>query len=268
MIKKSHLYPGFRHVGALASVSAQRQLQCSLIKHLTLNFTSQANLLSVGTAYGDELDFFAREGALNSYIQIVGIDIIGDVEKDILSQPNLARYHGRISFKQTDLKQLPFPFTKNYWDFIQCGFVLEDIEYQNKQNVYDRLFSSLKDGGTILISEMFLDNRKRENGTEDLRKHMVTDLYDKFLSEANDSLRNGSLSSEEYELLCGDDVMPGLHLTKTMSVNGERDFFETKEQFEVHLFDAGFQEITYHSNPINSFLGVIIARKRLSSGTR
>lgn len=258
---ESHLYQGFKYVSSLESIKAQRQLECSLIVKPENSYFRNLRFLSIGTAYGDELAFFAREGVLDYWSQIVGIDIVGEVGTDVLSQPDLARLHDKLFFRQLDLQQLPPPFGENYWDCIQCGFVLEDIEYSNKQNVYNKLFRSLNGQGILIISEMFVDNQKKTNDSDGLRKQQITDLYDWFLEEARECLRHGSLAQDQYTLLCGNGQSPGLLLTKKMAVDGARDYFETREQIETHLFKAGFHGVNYYPNPVFSLLGVITARK-------
>lgn len=261
VVNESHLYKGFKYVSFLESIKTQRLLQCSLIKNICSSIYRDRRFLSLGTAYGDELAFFAREGVLDCWTKIVGIDIVADVEKDVFSQPDLVRFHDQLSFKQLDLQQLPPPFGENYWDCIQCGFVLEDIEYHNKQSVYSKLFHSLNDRGILIVSEMFVDNKKRSNGTDALRRQQMSDLYDYFLAEAMECLTKGSLTNGEYNLLCGNGQGLGLLSTKAMAIDGARDYFETYEQTKAHLLNAGFHGIDYYVNPAFSLLGVITARK-------
>ncbi|MEW6054288.1 MAG: class I SAM-dependent methyltransferase [Nitrospirota bacterium] len=261
MIGKSLLYPGFRYAGVLESITSQRGLQSSIIRHAVSAYNLYGACLSIGTAYGDELAFFAREGVLDHWSQIVGIDIVGEVGIDVLSQPDLARFHDRLFFRQLDLQQLPPPFGENYWDCIQCGFVLEDIEYADKQYVYDKLFQSLNHRGMLIISEMFVDNQKRSNGTDELRRQQISELYEYFLAEARESLKRKILTQDQYDLLCGNGQDPGLVSTMKMAINGARDYFETLEQTEAHLLTAGFSDISYYPNPVFSLIGVIVARK-------
>lgn len=257
----SYLYPGFVYVQTFQSIYHQRNLQCDLIRKCSADYRLNGSFLSVGTAYGDELAFFAHEGVLDNWSEIVGIDLVGVVEGDVLSKPDLQRLSDKLFFKQLDLKQSPLAFGENYWDCIQCGFVLEDIEYADKQNVYYKLFQSLNQRGILIISEMFVDNQKRLNGRDALRRQQISDLYDYFLEEARDCLKHQRLTQDQYNQLCGDEQTPGLVLTRKMAMDGSRDYFETREQIETHLLNAGFCDISYHPNPVFPLLGVIVARK-------
>ena len=236
-------------------------MQCQLIRNAYSSCHLNRSFLSIGTAYGDELDFFAREGVLDCWSQVVGIDIVADVCSEVLSQPNLLRLRDRLTFSHHNLQRLPPPFGECYWDCIQCGFVLEDIEYCDKQAAYDRLFLSLRNGGNLIISEMLIHNQKCSDETDEIRQLNISKLYDFFLTEADECLARGELNDEQYHLLRGNGSGPGLLLTKRMAVDGNRDYFETREQTENHLYNAGFSSINYYPNAVIPLLGVLVAQK-------
>lgn len=256
----SNIFPGFKHVSNLESIKAQRQLQCDILRASGDNVNGK--FISVGTAYGDELAYFARGGVLDSWSFVNAIDIAEEVKNDLLFHPDLACIKDKFTFDQMNLLDIPHHSGSYYWDCIQCGFVLEDIEYEDKQTAYDNLFISLSGNGILIISEMFVDNRRQDLIKDFDRRQQISELYDYFLSEASECLQRGNLTKDQYRLLCGDGQCPGLHSTKAIAIAGERDYFETREQTEKHLHDAGFSSIQYYPNPVFSVLGVIVAQKR------
>lgn len=258
---RSHLYPGFTYVSELESIEAQRDLESALLPALAERTLCRRSFLSVGTAYGDELGHFARKRTLDAWEVVAGIDILGDVGAAVMAHPALARLRRVLQFRQLDLCDLPLLSGPGSWGCVQCGFVLEDIPYEAKQQVYAGLFQSLCTNGTVLISEMFLDNRVCTGGAERDRKRCVARLYDRFIAEAEESLSCGRLNRGEYEALCANGSGAGLLHARCQALLGRRDYFETREQIENHLNDVGFVEIEYVTNPVNPDLGVIVAAK-------
>lgn len=258
---RSHLYPGFTNVSGLESIEAQRDLESALLPALAERTLCRRSFLSVGTAYGDELEHFARKRTLDGWEVISGIDIVGDVSAAVMAQPALAGLRRVLQFREFDLCDLPLLRGSGAWGCVQCGFVLEDIPNELKRSVYEGLFDSLCENGAILVSEMFLDNRGATGTAEIERRRRVARLYDRFLAEAQEALSCGRLSLVEYEALCGNGNGAGLVRTKRESLRGERDYFETREQVVSRLDDAGFIDIEYAANPVNPDLGVMVAVK-------
>jgi SAM-dependent methyltransferase len=259
-VANSHLYSGFRFVSLLPSIINARELEASLISNLDFLNSSSGNFISVGPGYGDELSFFVSKGATTKWRKICAIDISEDVKDEIETRFDLDLIKHKFSFYELDVRDMEEFFNKEAWSCIQCGFVLHDIEYQDKQQVIETLYNSLEHGGYLIIADMFLNN-KVTSDFENIRKEKVSELYNGFLSEALAVYNKGLIDQQEYFALCGDGIVPGLRRTKTDAIEGIRDFFEEEHETLERLERAKFRNIISVQNPLNKFLKIILAQK-------
>ncbi len=257
---ESHLYTGFRFVSFLPSIITQRNIQVNIFLKNKYKMEKKY-FLYVGTAFGCEINFFAKYGVLNLFNKTLAIDKIKEVKAAVLSQEQILPHINKFDFECIDIRNLPKNYNFHYWDFIQCGFVLEDIEYSEKKNVYKNLYKSLLPSGFLIISEMFLDNKIKSGNEESKRKGQIRTLYDQFLSEAEIQYKNNILNNQQYQLLIGNEETHGLLYTKRRAIDGLQDYFEDRVQVENQLKNIGFKILKYYQNPDNDFLGVILAQK-------
>jgi len=243
----SHLYQGFRFASVLPSIRAQREIQRKILHILRIK-----TLLVLGCAFGDELAQLL-EGItyMSSDISVTAIDL-ASVE-DALRAHTFAKVLGpHLKWRSLDLldaAQLP---EYGEFDVVQCGFVLHDVPYDDKDRAMAVLSGAIRPGGHLIISDMFISD-KQDRLTE------ACNIYDAFLSEASSARNSGLLGAEEYRPLVGDGVQPGLHRSKKEATEGMRDFFDSLESLIDRFRKAGLHICRIEPNPINSSLSVILA---------
>lgn len=260
---KSHLYPGYRIAEAVPSIFTQRLLQTQCLQSLSKEITPKGNFLTVGVAYGNELSFFIDSIAFFAWQNIDAIDIADDLEKhlDILSK--IINRRGHFDYRQLDLRELDRHPRFGKWSLIQCGFVLQDIPYDEKLDVFKLLHDGLAKGGCLLLSEMFLSNEQTDDALPDQQRIVnIRSLYDDFIGEAQECLENRIITQDQYNLLCGTLETDGLISSKHKAIQGFRDYFLSLEKHNNFLRKAGFVKMRFHQNTLNRFLGVITALKR------
>lgn len=260
---KSHLYPGYCIAEAVPSIFTQRSLQTQCLQSLSKEITPKGNFLTVGVAYGNELSFFIDSIDFFAWQNIDAIDIADDLEKhlDILSK--IINRRGHFDYRQMDLRELDRHPRFGKWSLIQCGFVLQDIPYDEKLDVFKLLHDGLAKGGGLLLSEMFLSNEQADEASPDQHQILnIRSLYNQFIGEAQECLINGILTQDQYNSLCGTLETEGLISSKYQAVQGHRDYFLSLEKHNFLLAKAGFVDMRCYHNRLNRFLGVISALKR------
>jgi hypothetical protein len=251
----SHIYTGFRFVGALESIEFQREAQRSILKHLMTAYHSYS-LLSVGTAFGDELDVLLDPELMKTiagvYVAAVDCDCcVKEVsEKAFASQGKV-----NLSCIQSDLFSIDCVPGYGSFDAVQSGFVLHDFEYSQKDAAFRKLSQAVRIGGSMILSEIFSNQRKAA-------QQETMEIYDHFLREADSALHMGRLTCPEWRDLVGAaSGAPGLLRTKEEAMNGDRDFFESVAATTERLVAAGLQVTEYVNNPFYPNLSVILAQR-------
>jgi len=268
---QSHLYESYRYVSKLPSIKRQWELQAKIITKV-----NPENIVIVGVGFGDEIDVLIEElksayssaDSLGNLKQIEWIDL-DDKFVDRYLEIQKGRFSNLIPISKagTDLLKIE---DRNRWDCIICSFVLHDI--REKENYIRKLYSTLKRNGIIVISEMFLDNNKKQDDTiEDFeRKSKIDELYGKFCIEIIGKTKNADIPVND-----GEKFLKEVQKTMEEAKNGKRDYFLTKEQMIDFLsmvgFDANLDDgdinvnngniKRYTGNEINTYLGIITARK-------
>jgi len=246
MTSDSHLYPGFRFAGALASVDAQRRLQRDALATLPLQ-----HLLSVGCGYGDELELMlgGREGG-DDALRVLAVDL-ADVGHEVGSLPNVARLGERFRFQRLGLLDAEAINDFGGFDVVQCGFVLHDIEPHDKGRAIATLARAVRPGGYLLVSDIFLSE-----GGGDARE--IGSIYDLFIAEARDALDRRRLNRGQYEALIGDSACPGLIRSRCDAMRGTRDHFEKPSALVHRARQAGLVLHRLFTNPRSGRLLVML----------
>lgn len=258
----SHLYPGFRHVGILPSIYEQRRIQRAILCDI-FPLVGNRDFLSIGCGYGEELDFFLSDEGKQlpkSLDKMIAMDI-ADVKNAVYSQPMISQLNSNFIYYHHDLLELDKLELARKPSIVQCGFVMEDIEYIYKDLAFELIRETISDNGWFIYSEMFLDNLKRSTTSADEdRQRTVAFLYDLFINEAKISLNEGRMSNRQYSELCGDGKIPGLYRTRQDAIDGKRDFFESLEKTLERLRKHNFTVASILDNKHNPFLKIIVAK--------
>jgi hypothetical protein len=255
----SHLYAGFRHAGTLPSIAGQRNVERVILSDLTADRCSTI-LLSVGCAFGDELnELLCDEPFERRRYNITAIDLapVGDqiLDQRFVSQSNIS-----LEWHQLDLFDLAVVENYGSFDIAQAGFVLHDIDHSKKDSAFSLLAKSLRPSGYLILSEIFTSSASPEQNAPRTCYQEIEVIYDRLLKEADEMLRYGKLTKEQWSLLVGNGTEPGLQATREEATARERDYFETLEQTKTRLQDAGFRVDRVVPNPCNSYLSVIVAQ--------
>ena len=258
-MSESHLFRGFRFAGRLPSIKAQRNIQSHLICELIRDYQIRV-FLSIGCAFGDELNEFHTSCKHLRSLDVVAIDL-ADVNRELHRQAFARALGQRLLWKQVDLLDIRSLPRYGIFDIVQCGFVLHDICRPDKEQAYQVLADSVRSGGWLILSDMFPMFSDSQSGIVREYASEVKKLYESFIVEANSARERGILSSDEWTALVGDGHSPGLKSNLHEALNGSRDFFETQSQTERRLVQAGFVIERVIQNPINSRLAVILASR-------
>ena len=258
----SHLYLGFRHVGILPSIHEQRRIQRAILCDI-FPLIGSGDFLSIGCGYGEELDFFLSdegEQIPKSLKELIALDI-ADVKNTVYLQPMISQLNSKFTFHQHDLLELDKLGLAKRPLIVQCGFVMEDIEYSCKDLAFELIREIISDDGWFIYSEMFLDNLRQSDALADEdRQRTVASLYDLFINEAEISLNEGRMSKRQYNELCGDGKTPGLYRTRQQAIDGKRDFFESLEKTLQRFRELSFTVAAILDNKYNPFLKIILAK--------
>ena len=255
---KSYLDTSFKHVSFLASFKEQRRIQSDMI----IEFNPE-KLLSIGIGYGDEIialiDFYRKKHPNLNYLgnlrHLECVDLHEDAGENIVIS-NYSTLNLTININNRyDILELQ---DNEEWDCILCSFVLHDINFEDKNNVIDRLYKALKPNGKIIISEMFLDNNSTDMDSHEnhLRMNEVEKLYESFIKEIN--------NTAELSINTKNDLINHVIRTIKDAKLGKRDYFMNLEQTKNLLLSGGFQinnSTFFTPNKIVDYLGVIVARK-------
>ena len=241
----SHLYPGFKHAGALESVQAQRILQGGILWRL-----APRKLLIVGSGYGEELNEFLGFQRSTDVCGDLSIIDLADVRSELTLQPHVVRLNSKISFRQLDLLQADELDGFGAFDIIQCGFVLHDIAPHEKDRAFENLANAIAPGGHVLVSDIFVES------PGDVGE--ISGIYDRFIHEGEVALREGRLCDHEFQALVGDGIAMGLKRSRKESVRGERDSFEPLGVLLERARRAGLALVDLTPNPLNKHLFVLL----------
>jgi SAM-dependent methyltransferase len=245
MTIKCHLYPGFRHVGALASINAQRLVQGGLLRDV-----APKSLLIVGSGYGEELDLLvACQPSIDNW-SILSIIDLADVHGDLASQPHLAELKRKPSFRRLNLLDAAELQEFGAFDCVQCSFVLHDIFPHEKDRALRALAESVRRGGHVLVSDIFV--QLPEDANE------ISEIYDGFIHEAEAAFREGGLREDEFHALVGDGNARGLKRSRREAVRGERDFFEPLDVLLERARRVALTLVDVIQNPLNARLFVLL----------
>jgi 2-polyprenyl-3-methyl-5-hydroxy-6-metoxy-1,4-benzoquinol methylase len=244
--RNSHLFPAFRFANYLPSIVEQRKNQKQI-----LNQYLPESALFIGCGYGDELDTILNSNSFASNCRkIQAIDIAKDVQAHFYLQPEINGLKTKVEYQNINLFELPRDNEPNSWECIQCGFVLEDIHYDDKEDAIERIHKVLNHNGILIISEIFLDNdsnNDNERGTQRVKE--VETFYNLVLDEAQHVGIN-----TEFE--------KGIKRACKNAKLGIRDYFETQKQIKNRLIDKKrFKIIQTIPNSKNRFMGIILAQK-------
>jgi len=146
---------------------------------------------------------------------------------------------------------------------VHCCFVFHELPYgEGKEQAAKGCFHVLKRGGFLTYSDMFLDNQPSDNPQrEAVRRHTIQRLYGQYLREADEALKDGRLTKEQWEMLCGDGIKPGLLKSMNDALSGEGDFYEPLGLCIDRLLNIGFVRLRVYPNHLNRFLYIIVAQK-------
>jgi ubiquinone/menaquinone biosynthesis C-methylase UbiE len=254
------VYSGFKYVGKLPSIEKQRILQKDLLDNFNC---SHKKFLQIGTGDGFEMEVLIQSNFFshcNPTIYLCEVDLSYFSKSSL---PNLSRYSGQSEEIVCSVEKIEEIFPAATLDIIQIGFVMHDIECPTeKDEAFASLFSILKPNGKLVFSDSFINNIPQNSEEyEKTRKNQVASLYDFFIKEADDCLKNGGLNKSEYELLLGDGKTAGLVKTKADAIRGVRDFYEEIGTTIARLRKAGFEIMSVIDNPVHDALKIIVAGK-------
>jgi 2-polyprenyl-3-methyl-5-hydroxy-6-metoxy-1,4-benzoquinol methylase len=245
---QSHLYPGFQFAGRLQTIEYQRIIQKIIIRHFNPH-----DVLSIGCAQGDELEMlFDNENlAINDY-NITAIDLY-NVEKELCSKKFVRSLGSRFFWQQMDLLECDILHDYGQYDMVQCGFVLHDIPYELKDLALYILKRAVTSEGYIIVSDFFLTSANKY-------KAQISSLYEKFIHEAQQVQKRGSLSPWSYHQLVGDSTTPGIYRTKQDALHGDRDFLDDLSSFIKRVERMQLEICSIYSNPICPQAKVILLK--------
>lgn len=257
------MYPGFKFIGKLPSINEQRLIQKKVLENILLSKRiERINFLSVGVGDGEELNFLLTSPILKSSIaKVICIDILNSYFNPY-SLPNVRDMNNKITFVQEDARNLHKHLTQAEFDIIQCGFLMHEIKYEDKNNILLQFFNLLKPAGYLVYSDIFTDNYKQENPHEDLlRVKNIERLYKFFIEEATECVKNGVMTQTEWDLLYGDGVTEGLIKSMERDMEGLDSYYEPLDKAKSRLIECGYRDIETYGNQKNDYLFVISAKR-------
>jgi len=257
------MYPGFKFINKLPSINEQRLIQRKFLVHiLASKQLKMIKFLSAGVGDGEELDFLFASSILKSAIaKVICIDILNSYFNPY-SLSNLSNVLNKTAFIQEDVRNIQKRFNQGEFDIIQCGFLMHEIKYENKNDVLINFFNLLKPNGYLIYSDIFADNHKRQSLDEELlRIKSIERIYNSFIKEAIECVKNGAMASDEWNLLCGDGIKEGLLKSMKKAMDGLDDYYEPLDKARFRLRDCGYWDIMTYANKKNDHLFVIGAKK-------
>jgi hypothetical protein len=257
-MNESHLYSGFKYASYLPSIRVQRFIQRRIL-HGLLHQNGNASLLSIGAAFGDELNELLA-GVENEDLKVYAIDL-AYVNEEIYEQPFAIKLGKRFQWLQIDLLEAESIDGFGKFAVTQCGFTLHDIQPNDKKRAFMVLANSVREGGWIILSDIFITNPAAEDFNSPSYKAEVDSIYSFFLGEASDAHAKGILDERGLAALIGDANYPGLRRSLADALKGSRDFFETLTQTQQRLTSAGLIVQQVISNTVNPKLAVVLARR-------
>jgi len=248
----SYLYNEYYLVSHVPSLVNQWEIQAiEVLKN------KPENILIIGPGFGYEINSIINKlNADDSHLKLIEwLDLDREYAGKGIQTEKIPPSIIVRRIKPDNLMELD---EDNRWDCIVCSFVLHDIKYENQKDAISILYKALKPGGTVLISEMFLDNRVRSEYVEDLeRKKEIDVLYNGFYDEVQKEISGETVGKMKF--------LKELLKIKDGSRNGTRDYFFSAQQTIDLLSRIGFAvntDLGYIKNEVNFYLGIIIARRR------
>jgi len=249
MFPETHLYEGFRYVGALPSIATQRQIQASILENI-----NRANLLVVGCGFGEEIDqILSHRQTSANILGVTAIDL-ADVEPYLFEQPNISSLGKKFTFKKHNIFDIDELDGFGKYDIVQCGFVLHDFQPDQKEIAIALLASAVRLGGYVMISDIFTSTQQTPSKS--------AEIYDNFIREAYTATQMGHMKKSEFEALMGDGECLGLKRTRFEAVNGERDYFEPVNILVERAKRVGLKIVQIIENPQNEHLSICIFVRR------
>jgi ubiquinone/menaquinone biosynthesis C-methylase UbiE len=249
----------------MASIYKQRVMQRAIIEQLLREGLKQeAKLLVVGVGDGRELETLLESEMIKTMLaEVVALDIEDWLTDEIAALPNLAEVASRLTFVLGRAEHLECLFEAEKFDIVQCGFVFHELPYgEAKEQATRGCFHVLKRGGFLVYSDMFLDNQLSNNPQrEAARRQTIQRLYGQYLREADEALKEGRLTKEQWEMLCGDGIKPGLLKSMNDALSGEGDFYEPLGLCIDRLLNIGFVRLWVYPNCLNRSLYIIVGQK-------
>lgn len=263
MISQTHLYRGFRHVGLLPSIMFQRQAQKKSIKE-SCHQDNKITMLFIGCGYGEELDALLSGHESNAMVSnIIAIDI-APVESYLLDQPFVTQKNLALIWRQLNLFNIHENPEFGHFDLVQCGFVLHDIEFSNKQSAFDIIGKAVRPGGRVIVSDIYVsESALHQDALDDSYMQEVGCIYDRFLNEVQQVFKAGCLLEEDMNELLGNGQTPGLLKTSKDAMDGKRDFFDSIAQTVARMRQSGLEVDEIICNPHNDKLAVLLAHRTI-----
>ena len=257
------MYSGFKLIKKLPSINQQRLIERKVLENILVGKQpKEIRVISIGVGDGEELNFLLASPIVKRVVaEIVCIDILGDYFHPC-SLPKLKDLQHKVIFVQGDTRNLHRYFRKAEFDIIQCGFLLHELRYDDKNDVLLQFSDILKPSGYFVCSDIYMDNCKRQDPIEDLQRiRNIERLYNLFIEEATKCVKNRSMTQQEWELLCGNGVKDGLLRSMKRAVGGFDDYYEPLPASILRLGQCGFEKVRTNPNVKNEYLFVLSARK-------
>jgi len=244
---KSHLYKDYSKISELPTIQKIIEKQVDIIVN-----KKPKTILSIGIGYGDELNsMLSKLDEKYSFLfdKIVGIDINSEVGANLNDKFNVEKATKNLVEYSTDDK----------FDCVQCSFVIHDIkDEEDKLKAFQKFSELLKDNGTLLISEMLINNQIESDYNKDLkRKNQIDKLYINVMEEVHTLIESKVNKKEKLEYK---NLINKLLEIKEDARQVKRDYFIDKSKIEQFLLKSNFTDIEVF--PISYKFAVIYARKK------
>jgi SAM-dependent methyltransferase len=256
------MHEGFRYVGALPSIAAQRELEAAaLASALRILDRKALALLCGGVGDGYGLDNLLDPSRYDQSLRLVAcVDLVDFLTAGLARLPHLQRLGGAVQLTKAPIQNVARLFEAKMFDVAIYSGVLHEVPYDEKLEAFAAIASVLRENGFLLYSDMFLDNRRSESRVqEEQRQARIQRLYGLFLDEAETALRHGNLNPSSHHALVGDENSPGLLYSRARALLGLDDYYEPLDDAIARLRTLGFVKIDVQCNPQNPFFHLIVA---------
>jgi ubiquinone/menaquinone biosynthesis C-methylase UbiE len=240
---KSYLYREYSKISELPTIQKIIGKQVGIIVE-----KKPKTMLSIGIGYGDELNsMLSKLKATHGFEfqRVCGIDINNEVGANLEDTFKVEKSTANLVEYNTDTK----------FECVQCSFVIHDIKDEDKCRAFEKLSELIQDNGTLLISEMLINNKIDNDPIKDLkRKNQIDKLYIGVINEVNTFINSKSnKEKKEYELLKNK-----LLEIKEDARQVRRDYFIDENKIKEYL-NTEFTDINVTKD---GYFAVISARKK------